>query len=124
MHIQIYTPDGKPQPWLDGFAQALTQRLGKPRSPRSTAAGVHGFHLTVALERRRQERDRALETGSDFFSAGRDHRIELWRAVIASDESFGVGGRKAVLALKISVPPAAVLLTLSEYSVAPVPVVH
>lgn len=23
MHIQIYTPDGKPQPWLDGFAQAL-----------------------------------------------------------------------------------------------------
>jgi glyoxylate/hydroxypyruvate reductase len=25
MHIQIYTPDGKPQPWLDGFAQALPE---------------------------------------------------------------------------------------------------
>ncbi|CAH0445769.1 Glyoxylate/hydroxypyruvate reductase A [Ralstonia syzygii subsp. syzygii] len=25
MHIQIYTPDGEPQPWLDGFAQALPE---------------------------------------------------------------------------------------------------
>jgi len=25
IHIQIYTPDGKPQPWLDGFAQALPE---------------------------------------------------------------------------------------------------
>src|SRR2546423_1993572 len=87
---------------LHGLSQSLTERLCKAWSPGSATAGVDRLHLAITFERGRKERDRALQTRRNFFSARGNHGIELRRPVVAPNQSFGVGRRQAVLALQIS----------------------
>src|SRR5213078_803098 len=81
--------------------ESLPEGFRKTRRAGTAATGINGLHLPVAFQRCRQERDSALETGSDFFGALSDDRIELRRPVVSSDQRLCICGRQSVLALQI-----------------------